>query len=145
LDHMHQHHTPQTWCAVALQTGITDAPVCKKVTTMCAVTKVSHWRHFHTFADIHLGAMPQLSWLVIGFLPWRPGFTAGAVQVGLVVVKVALGQIFLQDLLFSPVNVIPLLLWIQSWIIRGMENGPVSSHSSTETSLPIEGNNKNIV
>jgi hypothetical protein len=30
LNHMCPHHTPQTWCAVAPQTGITDAPVKQK-------------------------------------------------------------------------------------------------------------------
>jgi hypothetical protein len=40
-------------------------------------------------------------------LTTRHGFAAGSVHVGFFVDKVALGQIFLQDLRFYPVNIIP--------------------------------------
>jgi hypothetical protein len=39
-------------------------------------------------------ATPKLKRLVTGFPPWRPGFAPGAGQVGFVVDKVALGQVF---------------------------------------------------
>jgi hypothetical protein len=37
----------------------------------------------------------------------EPGFAPGSIHVGLVVNKVALGQVFLRVLRFSPVNIIP--------------------------------------
>jgi hypothetical protein len=37
----------------------------------------------------------------------RPGFAPGSIHVGFVVDKVALGQVLLRDLRFSPVNIIP--------------------------------------
>jgi hypothetical protein len=40
-------------------------------------------------------------------LPRRPGFAPGSVHVGFVVDKMALEQVFLQVLRFSPVNIIP--------------------------------------
>jgi hypothetical protein len=46
---------------------------------------------------------------------------------------VALGQVFLLVVRFSPVNIIPPLLHIQSCIIWGMYNGPNRGRSSTET------------
>jgi hypothetical protein len=46
---------------------------------------------------------------------------------------VALGQVFLQVLCFSPVTVIPLLLHIYSYIIWGLDNGAASGRSSIET------------
>jgi hypothetical protein len=48
--------------------------------------------------------------------------------VGFVVDKVALGQVCLQVLQFSPFNIIPPLLHICSCLIWGMNNEPVSSH-----------------
>jgi hypothetical protein len=39
---------------------------------------------------------------------------SGSVHVGFVVDKVALGQVFLQVILFSPVNIIP--LWLSTLI-----------------------------
>jgi hypothetical protein len=42
-----------------------------------------------------------------GLSPRRPGFAPGSVHVGFVVDKVALGQVLLRVLRFSPVNIIP--------------------------------------
>jgi hypothetical protein len=55
-------------------------------------------------------AVPWLRRLVAGLSPRRPGFDPKSVQVGYVVDKVALGQVFLRVLQFSPVNFIPLVL-----------------------------------
>jgi hypothetical protein len=45
--------------------------------------------------------------LAAGLSPRRPGFAPGSTHVGFVVDKVALGQVFLRVLRFSPVNIIP--------------------------------------
>jgi hypothetical protein len=45
--------------------------------------------------------------LIAGLSPRRSGFDSGSVYVGFVVDKVALGQVFLRVLRFSPVNFIP--------------------------------------
>jgi len=50
-------------------------------------------------------AVPWLRRLVAGLSPRRPGFAPGSVHVGFVVDKVALGQVFLRVLRFSPVNI----------------------------------------
>jgi hypothetical protein len=50
-------------------------------------------------------AVPWLS-LVAGLSPRRPVFDPGSVHVGIVVDKVALGQVFLRVLRFSPVSFI---------------------------------------
>jgi hypothetical protein len=42
--------------------------------------------------------------------PRRPGFDPGSIHVGIVVDKVALGQVFPRVLRFSPVNLIPPML-----------------------------------
>jgi hypothetical protein len=52
-----------------------------------------------------LVAVPWLRTLVTGLSPRRPGFAPGAIHMGFVVDKVALGQIFLRVLRFSPVNI----------------------------------------
>jgi hypothetical protein len=54
-------------------------------------------------------AVPWLRRLVAGLSPLRPGFDPGSVHVGLVVDNVALGQVFVRVLRFSPVNFIPLV------------------------------------
>jgi hypothetical protein len=61
---------------------------------------------------LHIGTVnvPWLRGLAAGLPLRRPGFDPGSVQVGFVVGKVALGQVFLQVLLFSPVNFIPPVL-----------------------------------
>jgi len=51
--------------------------------------------------------VPWLRRLVAGLSPRRPGFAPGSVHVGFVVDKVALGQVFLRVLRFSPVSIIP--------------------------------------
>jgi hypothetical protein len=45
--------------------------------------------------------------------PRRPGFDPGSVNVGFVVDEVALGQVFLGVLRFSPVNFIPPVIIIR--------------------------------
>jgi len=45
-----------------------------------------------------------------GLSPQRPGFNPGPVYVGFVVNKVAMVQVFLRALSFSPVSIIPPLL-----------------------------------
>jgi hypothetical protein len=45
--------------------------------------------------------------LVAGLAPRRPRFAPGSIHVGFVVDKVALGQVFLRVLRFSPVGIIP--------------------------------------
>jgi hypothetical protein len=83
--------------------------------------------------------MPQHRWSVAGFSLHRPRSAPRADNVGFVVDKVALELVSLRILWFSPVNIIPPMLHIQSCITWVMDNGPVSSHTSTETkSHPIE-------
>jgi hypothetical protein len=60
-------------------------------------------------------------------LTTEDGFAPRAVHVGFVVDKVALGQVFLPVLLLYAASIIPPLLHIDSCIIWGMNNGPVSS------------------
>jgi hypothetical protein len=55
-------------------------------------------------------AVPWLRRLVAGLPPRRPGFDPGPDHVGFVVDKVALGQVFLRVLRFSPVSFIPPVL-----------------------------------
>jgi hypothetical protein len=55
-------------------------------------------------------ALPWLSQLVAGLSPRRPGLNPGSVNVGFVVDKVALRQVFHRVLRFSPVNFIPPVL-----------------------------------
>jgi hypothetical protein len=57
-------------------------------------------------------AMPWLKWLVTGLSLQRAGFLPKSIHVGFVVDKVALGQVFLRVLRFSPVIIIPPLLHI---------------------------------
>jgi hypothetical protein len=78
-------------------------------------------------------AVPQHRRLVAGFLPRSPGVAPRAVHVAFVVDKEAVGQVFLRDLGFSPVNIIPPLLHIDSCVVWVMDNGPVRGRSSTET------------
>jgi hypothetical protein len=55
--------------------------------------------------------------LVAGLAPRRPGFKPGSVHVGFMVDKVALGQVSLRVLLFSPVSVIS--RWLHGQITPG--------------------------
>ena len=55
-------------------------------------------------------AVPWLRPLVAGLSPRTPGFDPGSVHLGFVVDKVAVGQVFLRILRFSPVNFIPPVL-----------------------------------
>jgi hypothetical protein len=52
-------------------------------------------------------AVPRLRRLVTDHSLLRPRSVPGSVHVGFVKAKVALGQVFLQVLWFSPVNIIP--------------------------------------
>jgi hypothetical protein len=54
--------------------------------------------------------VPWLRPLVTRLSPRKPGFDLGSVHMGFVVDKVALGQVFLRVLRFSPVSIIPLVL-----------------------------------
>ena len=54
--------------------------------------------------------MPWLRPLVAGLSPRRPWFDPGSVHVEFMVDKVALGQVFLRVLRFSPISVIPPVL-----------------------------------
>jgi hypothetical protein len=67
-----------------------------------------------------LRTVPWLRSLAAGLSPRRPGFAPGSIHVGFVVDKVALAQVFLRVLRFSPVNIIPPSL--QTHIIWGMRN-----------------------
>jgi hypothetical protein len=62
--------------------------------------------------------------------------------VGFVENKLALGQVFLRVLQFSPVNIIPPRLSI---LISPGDNRPVGGHSSKLSFQPININNKNKV
>jgi hypothetical protein len=57
-----------------------------------------------------LMALPWLRRSVVGLSPQRPGFDSGSVHVEFVMDKVALGQVFLRVLRFSPANFIPPVL-----------------------------------
>jgi hypothetical protein len=59
-------------------------------------------------------------------------FTLHIVHVTYMVGKVALEQVFLQLLLFSPVPTILPLLPINSYIINDTDNGPVSDRNSAQ-------------
>jgi hypothetical protein len=52
-------------------------------------------------------AVPWLRRLVAGLSPRSPVFAPRSVHVGFVVDKVALGQVFLRVLRFSPVSIVP--------------------------------------
>jgi hypothetical protein len=58
----------------------------------------------------YLQAVPWLRRLVADLSPRRPGFDPGSVHVGIVMDKVALGQVFHRVLRFSPINFIPPVL-----------------------------------
>jgi hypothetical protein len=65
-----------------------------------------------------------------GFSPQRPGLAPRADRVGFVVVKVALGQVYLQVCLFSPVNINPTLFHIHSYVIGGIHNALLAAVAS---------------
>jgi hypothetical protein len=70
-------------------------------------------------------AVLWLRLLVVSVPPRRPGFDPGSVHVGFFVDKVALGKVFLRELRFSPVNVIPPVLhYILFIFITGFHNNP---------------------
>jgi len=54
--------------------------------------------------------MPWLMCLVADLSPWMLRFDTGQVYMVFVVDKLALGQVFLQVLRFSPISIIPLTL-----------------------------------
>jgi hypothetical protein len=57
------------------------------------------------FYYVLIQAVPWLRSLVAGLSPRRPWFAPGSIHVGFVVDKVALGQVFLRVLRFSPVSI----------------------------------------
>jgi hypothetical protein len=65
--------------------------------------------------------MPQLRQLVASFSPQWSRFAHKAVHVESVVDKVALGEVFLRVLQFSPDNIIPLLLHTHSCLIPSQQ------------------------
>jgi hypothetical protein len=76
-----------------------------------------------------------LRWLVVSLSLWRPRFISVSVHVGFVVDEVALGQVFLQVLQFSPVSILPPLLIltrIMWWI-----NYRLTACRSSETFTPL--------
>jgi hypothetical protein len=78
--------------------------------------------------------------LVAGLSSRRSGFEPGSLNVGFLVDKVALGQVLLRVLRFSPVNIIP--PWLYNFIYHlGMKSRPTDDRCS-ETVSPIDKNNK---
>jgi hypothetical protein len=82
-------------------------------------------------------AVPWLRRLVAGLSPRRHGFAPELIYVGFVVDKVALGQIFLRVLRFSPVNMSFHAAALQIHITWGMNNMSASGSSSETYSHPI--------
>jgi hypothetical protein len=61
-------------------------------------------------------------WLVAGLLLWRCGFYSRPVHMRFVVNKVALGQVFLSVIKFSPVSIIlPMLLVFEGQVGKAWE------------------------
>jgi hypothetical protein len=75
----------------------------------CPCRVPDHHTCLHSTNIITL-AVPWLRRLLAGLSPRRPGFDPGSVHVEFVVDKVALWQVFLRILRFSPVNFIPPVL-----------------------------------
>ena len=76
--------------------------------------KVHYWKRLmsrlNRLVKCKLMSVPRLRRLVAGLSPRRPGFDPVSVQVGFVVDKVALGQVFPRVRRFSPVYFIPPVL-----------------------------------
>jgi hypothetical protein len=89
-------------------------------------------------------AVPWLRELVAGLPPRRPGFASGSVHVRFMVDKVALGQVFLRVLRFSPVSIIPpgLHTHISS---RGWTIGPLVATIQRHSLIPWNNNNKHLI
>jgi hypothetical protein len=68
--------------------------------------------------------------LVAGLSPRRPEIGPRTVDVGFVVDRVALVQVFLRVRRISPVIITSSLLHIHSCVIWGLDNGSVSFRSS---------------
>jgi hypothetical protein len=78
-------------------------------------------------------AVPWLRQLVAGLSPRRPGFDPGSFNVGFVVDRLALGQVFPRVLRFSPVSFIPPVLHYTEKliiVITGLHNKRVSCGAS---------------
>jgi hypothetical protein len=107
--------------------GQNDGRSCTKTYVYMSFYRVSYFRgeftHTHThfilrrrfllsygFRANERQSTADFRRLVAGLPPQKPGFDPGSVHVGLVVYKVALGQVFPQVLRFSPVNFIPPVL-----------------------------------
>jgi hypothetical protein len=80
-----------------------------------------------------------VSWrrrLVACHLPRRSGFVPGSVCMGFVADKVALGQVLLRILRFSPVSIVP--PWLSMLIPGRWTINPFSGRSSEAPSHPID-------
>jgi hypothetical protein len=81
-------------------------PHCNRPRGLTRVWKVMILIIIHVFL-IFRKALPGLRRLVVVLSPRRPEFDPGSVQLGFVVDKVTLGQDFLRELRFFPVNFNP--------------------------------------
>jgi hypothetical protein len=75
--------------------------------------------------------MPYIKQSVTGFSLRRPGFNSRVVNVGFVVNKVEMGQVFLQVLWFSLVN--PPMLQIHLSVIQELTMSPSSQTYGSNT------------
>jgi hypothetical protein len=61
----------------------------------------------HSFIHSFIYSCVTVDWRAVPWLRWSPGFALGSILVVFVIDNVALGQVFLRVLLFSPVHNIP--------------------------------------
>ena len=71
-------------------------------------TEVFHLRAFKPF--VNTKAVPRLRRLVADMLQWRPGIDSRPVDVGFLLDKAALRQVFLEVIWSLPVTIIPPML-----------------------------------
>jgi hypothetical protein len=95
-------------------------------------------------------AIPWLRRFVAGLSPRTTGFDAGSAQVGFVVDKVPLGQVFRRVLRFSPVNFIPPVLYYTQKrkkkliiFITGLHNKPQGCGASVASAAGPFNTKKN--
>jgi hypothetical protein len=105
------------------------------------------WCHPATcFLNLKLFIFPS-NYVLIRAMPWLTQLITvpslwmrRLICVGFEVDKVALGQVFLKVLQFSPDSIIP--PWLSILIYnQGMKNRPISGHSPVTPSYPINMNN----
>jgi hypothetical protein len=88
--------------------------------------------------------VPCIWWSFAGLSPWRSGIAPRSVDVGFVVSKVALGQVFLRVLRFSlSVSFHRGSSYSCTRITWGMNDRPVGVRSTGTYSHPINMNNNN--